>query len=169
MKLQRREFLASLPALASLPLLPSLDAETKAILDGEPIGPLKVFCISDWSDSHYIIARDGKLAAHWWYKILGGEPVPKNIEIEEVDPDEMIRCGIEDLEIAATEDHLYAIIKVDELELKVCVGKDVSLDDLAKYKHAQVSLYVDKPAKLYLQQAIENKYPMPCCFCTTAG
>lgn len=81
MTLQRREFLAAaamMPLALSLPK--SLELQRKEIFDGVPIGPLKVFLVSDWSDSHYIIARSGQLAAHYWYTELGGEPVPRMLK-----------------------------------------------------------------------------------------
>lgn len=133
--------------------------------------------MSDWSDTHYIIARSDETAAYWWYTELGGEPIPKEVEIKEVDPETIIRCGIEDVDNLSDEDrnnYLHAIVMLDEWKLendciRVKVGKPLTLGDLSKYKQAEIRLYIEKPAKLYLEEAIKNQYPMPCCFCTTAG
>jgi hypothetical protein len=179
MTLKRREFLAAVIPFTLI--LPSLELQRKEIFD-VPIDPLKVFLVSDSSDAHHIIARSGQLAAHYWYTELGGEPIPKDVCIKEVDPEENIRCDVENADDLSSEDrnnYLRAVIILESPEgeqlqdedecLHINVGKPITLEDLGKYNHAKIRLYIEKPAKLYLKESIENEYPMPCCFCTTAS
>lgn len=192
--MKRRQFLgasaAVLPAMAlGIPLLAQnepgripqslKDSLEKAF--AEKTKTLKVFHLDYGGDQSYIIAESPEQVKHWWFTELGGEKVPQNAEVTEVDLDEIIRVGQEDLDDISEEDqknylHYSFVLKRNNVEIEGSTKQwptpstytPYQFNNLCEPSH-RFNFYIKKSAGLFLQETIDNKYPLPCCFCSTAG
>jgi hypothetical protein len=159
MNLNRREFMeaASIPVAASL-----LNFETSVF----PPGPCKVFYLLGNGESNWIIARSGQEAAYWWYtELTGGEEIPVDLKISEVDPDQVISCRIEDLE---ERDIPYLHFLYQDTGEKI-PPLHRRQEWLLGSTYRGIAAYLEKPAKIWLQEAIDGNYPIPSMICTTEG
>lgn len=177
----RRDFLkfsaGIVPAMAlGLPLLHSAQN-------------LKVFCLDSGGDVSYIIAESPERVKHWWFTELGGEEVPDDAKVTEISPDTVISQGIEDLDDISEEDqkhYLYYQISYNNSferkgqwwsstanRLGLTPKEMIEMINIARPftsdRFKRIEFCITKPAALFLKDTIENQYPIPCCFCTTAG
>lgn len=155
----------------------------------------KVFCLDHGGDVSYIIAENAERVKHWWFTELSGESVPDDAEVEEISPDTLLRVGIEDLDDISKEDqehHLYYRIVNKDENYRLHQwnswephkwtnsrlwnqSSQITPTRLAhEFKGSSdnkwlLQFCIKKPAELFLKETLVNSYPIPCCFCTTAG
>lgn len=193
----RRDFLkfsaGIVPAMAlGLPLLHSAPLKSARMMTDEEVLDIlrknsKVFCLDSGGDTSYIIAESPERVKHWWFTELGGEPIPDDAEVTEISPDTVISQGLEDLDDISEEDqkhYLYYrfVHRTDsygwtELEPTLKWNYDLYNNVVTPAQFTQtlcnsdlsVRFCIKKPAELFLKDTIENQYPIPCCFCSTAG